>query len=330
MSGENVESLLRSLSSTRIKNEIDDSQDGVAGALKHMGAPSNGILLSNILAESKRTADETMRLNNKIQRLEEGINRLVDGMSTMCNLLESQNEILASISIGQGSSALTPILRNTPTSQPWYYQGNKLSSRYHVYACILFHFIDMVQVHMDLKNLHYPDSVDCDFKSMHNAIRIVCTERCSIPKVEYKNTIIVKEKDSQPFDLLYPIISSTDPTKPTSVTESLLSRMINPVTRNVMQEVEWIRQRLCYLEGIISVKQIDVLKSLKAPFLKQDSDHELNWDERQIKPKSSHPLVRDILELPGPQRNEYIKLRMRNKTIQDAYESAKDFTPAKK
>lgn len=330
MSGDNADSLLKSIYSTRIKNEIDDSYDGVAGALKHAGAPSNNMLLSNILSEGKRTADEVMRLNMKTEKLEQGMDNLVDSMSAICKLLEKQNEILASISIGQGSSLSSPISRNTPTSQSWYYQGNKLSSRYHVYACILFHFIDMVQVHMDLKSIYYPDSVDCDFKSMQNAVRIVCTERCSIPTVEYKNTIIVKDKDSQPFDILYPIISSTDPAEPTSVTESLLSRMINPVTRNVMQEIEWIRQRLCHLQGIVSVKQIDILKSIKAPFLKQDSNHELNWDERQIRPRSSHPLVKDILELSGPQRSEYIKLRMKNKTIEVAYEAAKEFTQSKK
>lgn len=330
MSDNNVDSLLRQISSTRIKNEVDNAYSGVSEAMKQVGAPTSNMLLSAIHSETKRTADELVRLNSRMSSLEATNSQTANSILRLCNLIETQNEILASMAIGQPQELSQSTKGHRSSGQDWYYQGTKLSSRYHVYACILFHLIDMVQVHMDIMDIQYPDSVDCDFKTMQNAVRIVSTERCSIQNVEYKNTISAKEKDSQPFDIIYPLISSLQPGGPTTLVESDISKVYNPVTRNVMQDTEWIRQRLCYLDGILSIKQIDILKSIKSPILKANSDHELNWDSKFIKAKVSHPLARDISDLGSLQKNEYIKLRMKGQSVIDAYESAKVFVTQKK
>jgi hypothetical protein len=171
--------------------------------------------------------------------------------------------------------------------------------------------------------------VDCDFKTMENAVRIVSTERCSIASVEYKNIIGTKEKDSQPFSLLYPHIASADKKAPTTLSESMLGHICNPVTRNTMQDLEWIRQRLCHLDGVLSAKQIDVLKSIGTPLVKPGTVDELNWDTKSINPRMSHPLVREISELTKTKKDEYISLRMRGKKIQAAYNEAKIYVPPK-
>lgn len=208
--------------------------------------------------------------------------------------MENQNEMTASVALSQNADGFSQQSNKVQQGSSWYYQATRLSSKYHVYGCILMHLIDMVQVHMDIQGNHYPDSVDCDFKSMHNAVRIVSTERCNISSVEYNNVISVKEKDSQCFNLLYQHIASTDPTTPTTLAESMLSHICNPITRPVMQDVEWIRQRLCHLDGILSAKQIDVLKSISSPLIRQGTVDELDWDTAAIRPRLSHPLVRDI------------------------------------
>jgi hypothetical protein len=318
MSESNVDSYLQSIVSANTQNETDQSYTGVDEAMKHLGRPTNNILLSNIQSESKRTADEVLRLNSRLVSLETTVSDLLFEVSKLCKLTQQQNDILASKDHKQG------------TAGDRWYMGTKLGSKHHFYACVIGHLIDMVQIHMDVAGLHYPDSEDCDFKSLCTAVRIVSSERCSIRSVDYKNTIILKEKDSQQLIALYPLISSADKTKPVTLSESMISRISTPITREVLQGIEWIRQRLCHLDGILSIKQIDILKSIRHPIVKEDSDSELNWDLRVVKPRSSHPLSRDIGDLIRTKKDEYIKLRMQGENVIDAYNKAKDFTPSKK
>jgi hypothetical protein len=330
MSESNVDSYLQSIVSANIQNDTDNSYTGVDEAMKHLGRPTNNILLSNIQNEAKRTADEVLRLNQRFVSLEQSIATLLSETSRLCTLTQQQNEILASRALSglTEQSGSTMDYRQIATGDR-YYMGTKLGSKHHFYACIIGHLIDMVQVHMDVAGLHYPDSEDCDFKSLCNTVRIVSSERCNIKKVEYKNSIILKEKDSQQLSALYSLISSDDKKIPTTLSESMLSRLSTPVTREVMQGVEWIRQRLCRLDGVLSIKQIDILKSIHYPVVKEDSDSELNWDQRLVKPRPSHPLSREIADLIKTKKDEYIRLRMQGQDIIIAYENAKEFNPPK-
>ena len=331
MADSNVDSLLRSIASSSITEQIGDSYADTHDAMKHTGRPTNNILLSSIHGELNRMGDDVLRVSARLSKLEETNRGILCELTRLCSLTETQNEILSSNALStpnEQSGNNTKGKQNA--SGTWYYQGTKLTSKYHVYACIIFHLIDMVQMHMDVAGKHYPDSVDCDFKVMHNAVRVVSTERCRIASVEYKNTISLKEKDSQPFEVLYPLISSSDSKSPTTLSESMVSRLSNQITRGVMQDVEWIRQRLCHLDGVLSIKQIDILKSICHPIVKGDSDSELNWNEKVVKPRCCHPLSKDIAKLPKIQKDEYMRLRVHGYNIHAAYEEASGYSPQKK
>ena len=132
------------------------------------------------------------------------------------------------------------------------------------------------------------------------------------------------------FNVLYSLISSSDIKSPTILSESMISRIDNPVTRPVMQDIEWIQQRLCYMEGVLSARQVGILNSLKFPVVKPKSEDELNWDKSSIVPRQSHPMTRQISDLTKTKKDEYIKLRMKNRSITDAYSIANDYVPSKK
>ena len=324
MTDTSVDALLQRISSSRIKDEVSNAYTEVGESLKEIGAPSNNMLLSYIHGETKRTGDEILRVGTRVSKLE-------THLSKICELLEKQNIILASMEINSSIPDDTgAISGKSIRGGEWWYQGTRLSSRYHVYSCIIFHLISMVQLQMDQKSIHYPDSVDCDFKTMVNSVRIVSTERCNIKEITYKNSITAKDKDDQGFGHIYPIISSKEKDFSTTMPESQLTRICNQVTRQIMQEVEWIRQRLCFLPGILSIKQIDILRSIDFPVVKAEYPDELNWNPREIKPKKSHPLASDIWELTKTQRDEYIKSKMKGKNTQEAFTIAQTYIPEKK
>lgn len=130
--------------------------------------------------------------------------------------------------------------------------------------------------------------------------------------------------------MIYRHIVSTNENSPTILPEAMLSVICNPVTRNMMTSLDWIRQRLCYTDGVLSARQIDILSSIKSPLIKADSSSGLNFDIAKIKPRPSHPLSRDISDLIKTKKDLYITYRMNGSTIIGAYEEARDFVAIKK
>jgi hypothetical protein len=328
MSTSNVDSVLRSIASSNQRDNVEELYTDASEVTKESGRPTNNVFLHYVHGETKRTADEVVRLSLRIESIEDRMDTISSHLERLCSLTEAQNKML-SLGFLNRQPEGTKIVTKGDSGGARYYQTIELRSKHHVYACIIFHLIEMVQTHMDVKSIHYPDSVDCDFNTMTNAVRVVSTERCRIAGVSYKNNIVLKEKDSQSLQTLYPSISSNDKS-PTTLAESNISVLSNPAVRGVMHEVEWIRQRLCHLDGILSIKQVDILKSIKHPIVKPDSDSELNWDHTLVKPRSSHPLSKDISNLLKLQKDEYMKLRMQGVSIYDAFEKAKEYSSSKK
>lgn len=324
MSTDQVNSLLKSIASTQIKDEITGSYTQVSQSMREIGAPTNNMLLSIIHSETKRSADEIMKLTSRVLKLEETNREL---LTRMCDLLENQNIILSNMAIGSSSSVSSDISARTSRksinpSGEWWYHGTKLSNKYYVAACILSHLIDMVQIHLETDRVYYPDSVDCSFTDLHHAVRAVCTNRCTVRDIQYRELISLTGKESQPFDHLYPMIASSDPNVPFTMSESSISNLHNSVTRNAMQTVEYIRQRLTLLEGILSARQIDTLKSIGFPVSAADSPDQLNWDRAKIKPRTSHPYAEQIRSLAKMQKDEYIKSRLAGSNVIGAYDAS--------
>ena len=319
-----TELVLNQIKSSRHQDHINGLYNGVGESLKHAGAPTNNILLSTISAELKRMNDQSMTSSS---RLESHLSNISSSLDSLCLLMEAQNEMLASSSMKE-STTTTRISQTEVSKTHWYYAGTKLVSRYHGYACILSHLMSMVETRMEVNDIHYPDSVDCNFNTMQNLVRIVCGNRSSLPNLTQRDTIITKDRDSQAFNQLYPIIASSQMDTPTSLIESQLSKIVTPVTRGIMQDIEWIRQRLVYMQGILSIKQVDILASISMPF--KTDDDELQCNISKLKPKSSHPLCRDIMDLIKLKKDEFIILRLKNEAIQVAYEKASQHSGQKK
>ncbi len=326
MGSENVDSVLRGIASRRDHDEIKSSYSDVSAAMKHTGTPTNNILLSMIHSETRRNADETTSLRASVRKMELDIGNMVDNIANLVELIKIQNEIISStMATNMGQSTPVSNRKQSSVGAEWYYQGTRLSSKYHAYACIISHLIDIVQIHIESMGKFYPDSVDCDFKLLQNTIGIVCKERCNIRSVEYRNPISVKDKDNQAFEMLYPHISSMDKNTPTVLSESMLSQICNPITRSIMQDIEWIRQRLCHIDGIMSPKQMDILKSIGNPIVTSETQDELNWNPKFITCRMSHPLAKDVAALPGLKKNEYVKLRLQGKPISEALKEAENY-----
>lgn len=319
MSDDSVDSILRSIQSSKIEDAVSKSYTDVAETLRQSGTPSNNILLSIILSETRRGNDEIMKLTNSLTKLTSSLNTLSNSNERICELLDTQNTILASMSMSNDGSSHHGKGTAGSAENTWYYQGVKLVSRHHVYACIVSQMIGIAQLHLDNNGVRYPDSVDCEFNLLVTSIRVVCSIASNAKGVEYKMPINAKEKGDQGFDSIYPSISSRDSKFPTTMTESNISQIINPITRDVMQIVEYIRQRLCLLECILSPRQIDIIKSISFPFNKGE---QLNWNMGSITPRASHPNSQEVGMLSANQKKVYIRERVTGKSVGESLQIA--------
>lgn len=316
MPKDTVDSVLKNIASLNLNNAISDSYNDVAESIRETGAPSNNILLSLILSEIRRGNEETMKLTNAINKLNDSVGSMSD---KMLESIDSQTEILGSISISSGETQQKQRPKGKAGVEDWYYIGTRLSSKHHVFACLIVQIMSIVQSHLDEKNIQYPDSVDCEFNIMVLMVRVVSSARCKTPKIEYKSEIKLSSTTDQAFDTVYPAISAQDEKFATTLTESSLMKMVNPITRNVMQQAEYIRERLCLLDCILSARQIDILRSIKFPFI---VDEKLNWDPSKIRVRSSHPQTQDIIGLQSRQKESYALARLHGNSIMESYDIA--------
>lgn len=316
MSKDTVDSVLKSISSLNLDKTISDSYTDVAESIRHSGAPSNNTLLTIILSEIRRGNDETMKLTNSIAKLSESMATMTE---KLVDSIESQNTILASMKISDDTDTPRQHVRGKlgNVENVWYYKGVKLGSRHHVFACIISQMMTIVQYNIDNIGIQYPDSVDCDFKLMVTMTRVVCAKPCRAKGVEYRSPITLKEMSNQAFDTIYPFVASQDQKFPTTFVESTIGQMINPITRDVMQGVEYVRERLCTLDCVFSVRQIDILKSIKFPF---SIDSKINWDPSKIRSRSSHPSTQEVINLASKQKEAFATARMEGKGIIESLE----------
>lgn len=319
MSRDTVDSVLNSIKSLKIDETVSNSYIDVSESIRETGAPSNNTLLTIILSEIRRGNDETMKLTNSINKLNSSITDMTD---KLMESIDNQTEIMASMRVNDMTSETTHLKGKAGSVEnSWYYKSIRLSSKHHVLACFILQLMSIVQTHIDHMNIQYPDSVDCDFNVMVTMIRVVCSKPCRAKSVEYKPPIILKTMSDQAFDTIYPYISSKDQKNVTTLIEDTLSKMINPVTRDVMQGIEYVRQRLCLMECVLSARQIDILKSIKFPFNK---DNKLNWDPSIVRARPVHPSTQEISTLASKQKEAYALSRLDGKNIIESHEIARN------
>ncbi|HAA3292240.1 TPA_asm: hypothetical protein GF920_14645 [Listeria monocytogenes] len=324
MSYSGADSLLRQIASGRNRESITSSYNELGESMQSIGAPTNNVLLSSIHSETKRTGDELSALNSHMRMMNAKADQTNELLARLTAEIAKQSEILSALVFSSSSSSSpTTVAAGSkrtyggPTKQ-YYFQGTRLTSKHHNYACLIHHLIGMVHVHLEASKMYYQDSVDCTFKTLLNAVRVVSGIRSGHSSVENKGVLELQDKDSQAFVQLYDIIASQDKDTPTTVPESSMELMYNIVTKPVFQDVLWIKQRLCLLDGVLSPRQIDALRSLNYPLALSESPHELNWDQSIPTPRLSHPLTKDIVDLPQQKRNIYMELKVRGQTTAEA------------
>jgi hypothetical protein len=296
--------------------------------MKEIGAPSNNMLLSSIHGESKRIADEVMKLGGKVERLERGLADISDLLERLCELTAAQNAVVSSTYINSPGDIQSPRIhgKSSPlvSDTKYFYQGSALSGKYTMCACVIAQLINIVKLHLENENIRYPDSVDCPFSVLVKCFQESAKVRCTIPSVVYKNEISVPEKGSPAFDVILPLVASKDGRSPTTLPESRLSELSTPMTREIIQCIEWSFQRLQHLECILSPQQIDIIKSIRFPLLRPGTEDELNWDPSVIKARKSHTIAHDVGNLSPSGKTVFIQQMMKNQGLMQSWVTAQE------
>lgn len=316
MSRDTVDSVLKGIASLDVNNAVSGSYTELAESIRQSGAPSNNTLLTIILAEIKRGNDETVKLTNSINKLNESMKSMSD---KLVESMDSQTSILASLSLSVESAPQPQKNKGKAGSEDWYYVSTRLSSKHHVFACLISQLMNIVQLHMDFKGIQYPDSVNCEFNLMVTMVRVASSTQCKSRSIEYKPPIKLRGTSDQAFDTIYPYIASRAQQDPATLTEATLTNMINPITRDIMQEAEYLRERLCHLDPVLSAKQVDILKSIKFPFI---VDGKLNYDISKIRPRQSHPSFHEVDKLASKQKEAFAIAKLNGKNTNESYEIA--------
>lgn len=328
-----IESALKSIASKATRTSIESSYNDPGAVMKEFGGPSNNMLLSAIHAESKRNADEVSRLNARVDRLEAILAGIYENTEKMCEYMEVQNTLLSSQHIESSENRIQGISVNGIDSRrglsdgsTWFYAGFKLKSKSKICSCLISQLMGIVTLHMEHMNIRYPDSVDCKFTTLDLCIREISKVRCQIPSVEYKNEITIPEMGSVSLEAVLPLIASKKENSPTSLPETRLVEFATPITRDLMRAVEWIIQRLCKLEHILSPQQIDMLSSLSMPIVKPGSDGELNWNPSLIRSRRSNPLCNQVEALSPTGKTVYVQQIMKAQSPMQAWTTAAEKT----
>src|SRR5665213_2834394 len=160
-SNNDVVSALRNIASTNTRASIEESYNDVGGVMKEVGAPSNNMLLSALHGETRRTADEVMKLNSRVVRLEEILMGVHGNIERLCELMEVQNTMMSSRHISDiDSSRPSWQASRSSTSlhdSKYFYQGAVLDGKYKICACVLLQLMDIVKLRMENMGIRYPD-----------------------------------------------------------------------------------------------------------------------------------------------------------------------------
>lgn len=329
-----IEGVLKSIASQATRQSIESSYNNVGAVMKEIGGPTNNMLLSAIHAETKRHADELLKINTRVSRLESLMSGIYDNTDKMCELMEQQNILLSSQHLQLIDGSSTPTGPSTSSRQPrqltessgYFYNGFKLTSKTKIITCIISQLMDIVRLRMENSNIRYPDSVDCKFTTLDACISESSKQRCLISGIEFKGEIPIPDMGTPAFEAILPLIASVRMNNPTTLPESRLIELTTPLMRDLMLAIERILQRLSKLDHILSPQQIDILKSIKIPIIIPGSEGELNWNSSAIQPRKSNPLCDQIANMSPTGKKIYVHEMMRSQTAMQSWRSAYERT----
>jgi hypothetical protein len=318
-----VEDLLRRITDTHLKQEDTSSKEKEqAQSIKALGGATNNMLLGmmngEIKANSHLIEDLSASVRDTNTLMAEQI-RLTESLVESIDRLASVLALNAKVS---SSAPTSELAQYSGKDKSYYYKATKLSSKYNVYACIISHIIAMVYNRMQRKAIMYSDSVDCSFEMLTHAVRIVCNNDCRIPSVVYDSKIKLTAKSTPVVESICMHIASTKQSSTATLPESKITRIYNDSTiEDIFVHVRLVCERLQYLVGILSPKQMDALASLNFPLVIVHDGEEpvLNIDESKWTGSNSHPVNNMIAGLAHDKKMIYIAQLMSGQTPAKAY-----------
>lgn len=320
-----ISSALEQIASDTARLSIEEGYNDPGAAIKAFGGGiSNQLLLKSIYTETKRSADMALKMATVLSSMTDSIDRMNATLERMELAIEQQTTILSSQHNKMTMATPAVIAKGTGRAQgdaSWFYFGMNINGRPKRFACIVSHLIQLITTKLETRGIYYPDSTDCEFSVLETCISVIAKHRCNIPSVVYKNPISFPETSSSVYMRIMPLIASQDPEKPVMLQESRLEEIYNPSTRELTIVLERIVERLCQLDHILSPLQIDALRSLRTPIVK---DCELNYDPSVLKPRNEHAVLSPmILQLPLAQKKIYVESIIKGETHMQAYVIAK-------
>jgi hypothetical protein len=318
-----VESLLRQITSTHMLEENESSRNEQGASIKALGgAPTNNMLLSMIYAETKRNADATTDLSTYMRQTNALLEKQQEILGSLATSIDSLSSVLALSARADSKKANSALLAVTDKDKVHYYNASPLTSKNHLYACIISHLISMVYVRMRRKAIMYGDSVDCSFEMLAHAVRVVSGTRCRISSVVYDNKITLAEKNTPVMKSMLPYIASTKQDDNTTLPESRVLKIYNDSTsEDVFVHIRFLVERLCCLDGILSPKQMDAMKSFMFPLviIRDGEEPTLNIDESKWTCSMSHPVTNMVAGLIHTKKIAYIDRIMLGDSPAKAY-----------
>ncbi|RKF78641.1 hypothetical protein GcM1_209018 [Golovinomyces cichoracearum] len=312
------------------------SYNDVKSVVKESGSPSNNMLLSMIYSETKRSSDLISKLDSRLARLESALCVQTANMKQMCELMKTQNTIMSSQQNFSRDTSFdhdiyesrSNVSTQRATTLGWFYQGFVLNKT-KIISCIISHLIELVNIQMESKSMHYPDSVDANFTTLECCVRESCEVRCKIPAVVFKDPLDLPDltKNRTAYDSILPLISSKDGNMFTMFPEVRLHELFTPLTRPTMQAVARVVERIKRLEGILSVQQIDILKSLGFPVVSLNSECNLNWNPDCVLPRESNPMSFKIHASTPACKGKFVREVISEQSVVQAY--ANQINPTK-
>lgn len=323
------------MSSRRSMEESESLRNEPGKSVKLLGSQTNSMILHNIQGECHRNAETSLDMYNIMREIRELLYEQTKHMAELTSSMKDLTEVVASNAMKSSSvSTSEPSNRSHGSGAIYYHFGTRLNGRYTAYACIIYHLIKMVYAHMESQALKYPDSTDCDFNELVMATQTVCKENCTIRTITYSIPIEMPTKKKQvAIESMYRHIGLTSQSGGATVPESNISKIYNDSTReDVFVKIGRIMERLTYLPGIVSPKQIDAMKSIQYPIAvaRDDEPLRLNIDPKYWKTGSSHPISNNVMQLSHTGKVAYIQQIMAGKSPPTAYGIAVDSVSPKK
>lgn len=187
-----------------------------------------------------------------------------------------------------------------------------LNNRNRVIACIVLQCIDIIKNNIERMGKFYSDNVDAQFDLVELCVRESCNNTCGIQSVAYKEKIEIPDlsKNRNCYSCIMHIIASRSPSTPTVLTEDRFKELFHTMSSSVMECTHLVIERMKHMTGILSIRQLEILKSIRYPMLDNFTGL-INWDKSLVKCGRTSPIKSKVDKLAYQCKAKYLRAILR-------------------